>query len=190
MRRTTRPILEKMKRSASRRASRSTRRSSIRRSRKRSTKACRRRSRRCRTAPADSRGADIRNGWRIDRALGRWGNDYGRRAVAAWNGIGVNAPEDAIFMSTDLGGGKKLDGANRYVLHFDPQQLPPTEGFWSLSLYDDKQRFVANPAQPPQHRQHGSLEDQRRRLARHRDLAGQSRAATPTGCPRRKGRSA
>jgi hypothetical protein len=91
-------------------------------------------------------GADIRNGWRIDRALGRWGDDYGRRAVAAWNGIGVNAPEDAIFMTTDLGSGKKLDGANRYVLHFDPQQLPPTEGFWSVSLYDDKQRFVANPA--------------------------------------------
>ncbi len=91
-------------------------------------------------------GADIRNGWRIDRALGRWGNDYGRRAVAAWNGIGVNAPEDAIFMTTDLGGGKKLDGANRYVLHFDAKQLPPTDAFWSLSLYDDKQRFFANPA--------------------------------------------
>jgi len=90
-------------------------------------------------------GADIRNGWRIDRALGRWGNDYGRRALAAWNGIGVNAPEDAIFMSTDLGGGKKLDGANRYVLHFDAKQLPPTEGFWSVSLYDDKHRFVPNP---------------------------------------------
>jgi hypothetical protein len=91
-------------------------------------------------------GADIRNGWRIDRAQGRWGNDYGRRALAAWNGIGLNAPEDAIFMSTDLGGGKKLDGANRYVLHFDAHQLPPTDGFWSVSLYDENQRFVANPA--------------------------------------------
>src|SRR6185503_12903459 len=41
-------------------------------------------------------GADIRNGWVVDRALGRWGNDYGRRAVAAMNALGVNAPEDAI----------------------------------------------------------------------------------------------
>ncbi|MCC6867946.1 MAG: DUF1254 domain-containing protein [Burkholderiales bacterium] len=90
-------------------------------------------------------GADIRHGWRIDRALGRWGTEYGRRAVAAWNGIGQNAPEDAIFMSTYLdGGGKRLDGANRYVLHFAAGALPPTDGFWSLSLYDAQQKFVPN----------------------------------------------
>lgn len=90
-------------------------------------------------------GADIRNGWRIDRAQGRWGNDYGRRAVAAWNGIGVNAPEDAIFMSTYLdGGGKRLDGANRYVLHLPANALPPTDAFWSLSLYSNEQKFVPN----------------------------------------------
>ena len=90
-------------------------------------------------------GADIRNGWRIDRAMGRWGNDYGRRAVAAWNGIGANAPEDAIFMSTYLdGGGKRLDGANRYVLHFPANAMPPTDAFWSLSLYSPEQKFVPN----------------------------------------------
>ncbi len=90
-------------------------------------------------------GADIRHGWRIDRALGRWGTEYGRRAVAAWNGIGQNAPEDAIFMSTYLdGSGKRLDGANRYLLHFDAGALPPTDGFWSLSLYDGQQKFVPN----------------------------------------------
>jgi hypothetical protein len=98
------------------------------------------------TASKGLAGADIRNGWRFDRALGRWGAEYGRRAVAAWNGIGVNAPEDALFLSTYLdAGGKKLDGANRYVLHFDAAQVPPTEGFWSLSMYDEKQHFVANP---------------------------------------------
>lgn len=90
-------------------------------------------------------GADIRHGWRIDRALGRWGTEYGRRAVAAWNGIGINAPEDAIFMSTYLdGAGKRLDGANRYVLHFDAKALPPVDGFWSLSMYTPEQKFVAN----------------------------------------------
>jgi hypothetical protein len=98
------------------------------------------------TASKGLSGADIRNGWRIDRALGRWGTEYGRRAVAAWNGIGLNAPEDAIFMSTYLDGtGKKLDGTKRYVLHFDAPLVPPTDGFWSVSLYDDKQQFIANP---------------------------------------------
>jgi hypothetical protein len=95
-------------------------------------------------------GADIRNGWVIDRALGRWGNDYGRRAVAAINGLGVNAPEDAIFMAARFdAGGHRFDGANRYVLHFDKGAAPPTDAFWSLSLYDDNRRFVANPLNRP-----------------------------------------
>jgi hypothetical protein len=90
--------------------------------------------------------ADVRNGWEIDRDLGRWGVDYGKRAVAAWRGIGVNAPEDAIFMRAVFdGGGHRLDGANRYVLHFDKATAPPTEGFWSVSIYDEAQHFVANP---------------------------------------------
>lgn len=91
-------------------------------------------------------GADIRNGWVIDRALGRWGNDYGRRAVAAMNGLGANAPEDAIFMAARFdAGGLRLDGTNRYVLHFDKEAMPPTDAFWSVSLYGDNRRFVANP---------------------------------------------
>ncbi|MEO8751214.1 MAG: DUF1254 domain-containing protein [Casimicrobiaceae bacterium] len=91
-------------------------------------------------------GADIRNGWVIDRALGRWGTDYGRRAVAAMNGLGVNAPEDAIAMAARFdAGGHRFDGANNYVLHFDKDASPPADAFWSLSLYDDNKRFVANP---------------------------------------------
>jgi hypothetical protein len=97
-------------------------------------------------AAKNGTGGDIRNGWIFDLALGRWGNDYGKRAVAAYNGLGLNAPEDAIFMATHLdAGGRRLDGANRYVLHFDNGKAPPADGFWSLSLYDDRQHFVANP---------------------------------------------
>jgi hypothetical protein len=48
-------------------------------------------------------------------------------------------------MATRLdAGGHRLDGANRYVLHLDSGHLPPSDGFWSLSLYDDQQHFVAN----------------------------------------------
>ena len=98
------------------------------------------------TASQRGTGGDIRNGWRFDTALGRWGTDYGKRAVAAYLGLGLNAPEDAIFMATYLdASGHRLEGTNRYVLHFDAGKAPPTDGFWSLSLYDDQQHFVANP---------------------------------------------
>jgi hypothetical protein len=90
--------------------------------------------------------ADIRNGWMFDQDVGRWGTDYGKRAVAAWKGLGINAPEDAVFLSTFLdAGGRRLDGRQKYVLHFDAGKTPPAEGFWSVSLYDEQKRFVANP---------------------------------------------
>jgi hypothetical protein len=90
-------------------------------------------------------GGDIRNGWTVDTSVGRWGTDYGKRAVAAYVGLGINAPEDAVFMATHLdASGHRLDGSNRYVLHFDKGNAPPASGFWSLSLYDDAQHFVAN----------------------------------------------
>jgi hypothetical protein len=88
---------------------------------------------------------DIKNGWELDLAVGRWGTDYGKRAVSAAMGLGINAPEDAIFMATRLdGNGHRLDGANRYTLHFDKGNAPPADGFWSLSLYDENGHFVAN----------------------------------------------
>jgi hypothetical protein len=97
------------------------------------------------TAAKGTGSADVRNGWTIDRDLGRWGVDYGKRAVSAWRGLGVNAPEDAIFLTAHFdGGGHRLAGTNRYVLHFDRASIPPADGFWSVSVYDDKQRFVAN----------------------------------------------
>ena len=156
----------------------------------RSTRASRPRSRRCRTAAKGLAGADIRNGWRIDRALGRWGNDYGRRAVAAWNGIGLNAPEDAIFMSTDLdGSGKKLDGANRYVLHFDANQLPAHRGLLVAFAVRRQAALRRQSGEPLQPRQHRPPARECGRLARHRRSRTRIRARCATGCPRPRGRS-
>lgn len=41
--------------------------------------------------------------------------------------------------------GKPYHGSNRYLLHFDQDQLPPVNGFWSLAMYDSEGYFVENP---------------------------------------------
>ena len=121
-------------------------------------------------------GGDIVNGWTVDVAVGRWGTDYGKRAVAAYVGLGINAPEDAVFMATHLdASGHRLDGTNRYVLHFDKGNAPPTDGFWSLSLYNDQQHFVANALDRYNIGSNSELQAKCGRLDRHLHSGRQSR---------------
>jgi hypothetical protein len=65
------------------------------------------------------------------------GNYYLKRAIVAQLGLGANLPEDAIYpinLADDTG--KPLDGANRYILHFERSAIPPVNAFWSVTLYD------------------------------------------------------
>jgi hypothetical protein len=97
-------------------------------------------------AAAKGSTGDIRNGWTIHWDLGRYGTNYGLRAVIASFALGANAPEDVIASTSRLdGGGRPLSGANKYVLHFDKGKTPPATAFWSLTMYNDKHFFVANP---------------------------------------------
>jgi hypothetical protein len=41
--------------------------------------------------------------------------------------------------------GKPYTGASKYVMHFEKGQLPPVDGFWSLTMYDAGYFFVDNP---------------------------------------------
>jgi hypothetical protein len=41
--------------------------------------------------------------------------------------------------------GRALSGTRDYVMHFPPGGLPPNDAFWSLTMADAKNRFVANP---------------------------------------------
>ncbi len=88
---------------------------------------------------------ELKNGWTVQWDLGRYGTNYGYRAVMALLNLGANAPEDAIFAATHLdAAGRPLNGANAYVLHFDKNNTPPTQAFWALSMYGDERTFVAN----------------------------------------------
>jgi hypothetical protein len=86
------------------------------------------------------------NGWIIFEKTGLYGTDYLDRATITWYGLGANRPQDAVYPTSELSAdGKPYDGANKYVIHFDKDELPPVNGFWSLTMYDAQYFFVANP---------------------------------------------
>ena len=97
-------------------------------------------------AASKETGAPV-NGWRVPpMVLGNFGTDYGARAVVALVGLGANLPQDAVYPSAFVDGdGKPLDGANKYVIHFDKGATPPVNAFWSVTMYDADSFFVANP---------------------------------------------
>jgi hypothetical protein len=91
--------------------------------------------------------ARVVNGWQMNTdTMGVYGNYYLKRACVAQYGLGANQVEDAIYPMGPVDvDGKPLDGANDYVLHFEQADLPPTSGFWSVTLYDNEGFQVANP---------------------------------------------
>ncbi|WP_428679782.1 DUF1254 domain-containing protein [Sphingopyxis sp.] len=88
-----------------------------------------------------------RNGWgSMGSNIGVYGNDYLQRAFIGFAGLGALPPEEAIYPMAPLDSdGKPLTGASNYVLHFEKDQIPPADAFWSLTMYGADQFFVANP---------------------------------------------
>jgi len=87
------------------------------------------------------------NGWSVPPMnLANFGTAYGVRAVVALVGLGANLPQDAVYPSAFVdGNGEPLTGRNRYVVHFDKEQMPPVNAFWSITMYNAESFFVDNP---------------------------------------------
>jgi hypothetical protein len=86
------------------------------------------------------------NGWVFTTKTGIYGTDYLARATITAIGLGANRPQDAVYPTSEgEAAGKPYSGSNKYVMHFDKGQLPPVNGFWSLTMYDAEYFFVANP---------------------------------------------
>ena len=86
------------------------------------------------------------NGWIvIPKDFANYGTDYTTRAGIALIGLGGIRPNDVVYPTAfDDGDNKPLDSANRYVLHFDKGQTPPTNATWSVSMYDPQGYYVPN----------------------------------------------
>lgn len=80
--------------------------------------------------------------------ISRFGQEYDYRALVAIGGFGANPVDVAVYMKAgydDAGGA--LSGENAYILHFEPDALPPVEenGFWSITAYGDDDFLIDDP---------------------------------------------
>jgi hypothetical protein len=106
------------------------------------------------------------NGWVNLTNLGRYGTDYETRAGVAFVGLGADLKEDTIYPSAYVDGdGNRFDGANKYVLHFEKDQFPPTNATWSVSQYQGNfyvvnalNRYAIAPWMPLKYNADGSLD--------------------------------
>lgn len=91
--------------------------------------------------------ARVVNGWQMNTdTMGVYGNYYLKRAAVALVGLGANQPEDAIYpLNLADADGKPMLGENNYTLHFNKEELPPVNAFWSVTMYDEAGFQVANP---------------------------------------------
>jgi hypothetical protein len=86
------------------------------------------------------------NSWITMYGLGRPGNGMFLRAAHAQLFPGpVNTQEEAMYWWTNAdGAGHTLSGRNKYIIHFPAGELPPNHAFWSLTMGDAQNHFVAN----------------------------------------------
>ena len=86
------------------------------------------------------------NGWITIYGCGLPGNGMFFRAACSQIFPGpVNVPEEAMYWWAHVdGSARTLSGEHDYTMHFLPGGLPPNDAFWSLTMADEKNRFVAN----------------------------------------------
>jgi hypothetical protein len=89
---------------------------------------------------------EIKNDWQMVYGTADFGTNYVFRAAVDYQGLGANLNDDAVYFTTFIdGNGNKFSSDKKYVLHFDKDGIPPVNGFWSLTLYNDKMAFADNP---------------------------------------------
>ena len=86
------------------------------------------------------------NGWSTMLGCGAPGNGMLMRAACTLAFPGpINTQEEAMYWTASVDGANHyLSGEHNYIMHFPADGLPPNNAFWSLTMGDAKNRFVAN----------------------------------------------
>src|SRR5262245_36973519 len=85
------------------------------------------------------------NGWNRSTNNAQFGIDYFNRTGTSKSNMFDNRPSETQYFYTDHdGAGPELNGSDSYRITFPAGQEPPVNGFWSLTLYNDKHLFHPN----------------------------------------------
>ena len=85
------------------------------------------------------------NGWNRSVNNAEWGYDYFNRTGTARSNMYDNRPSETQYFYTDNSSqGEHLAGKNNYRIVFKAGELPPVQGFWSLTLYNNNHFFYQN----------------------------------------------
>lgn len=90
-------------------------------------------------------GKDAGNGWNRSVNNSQWGLDYYNRAATSRSNMFENRPNETQYYYTDLDSDdQQLVGEELYEVTFAAGDLPPVDGFWSLTMYDPDHFFYPN----------------------------------------------
>jgi hypothetical protein len=85
------------------------------------------------------------NGWNRSQHNSAWGLDYHNRAATSKSNMFENRANETQYFYTDTdSGGDPLSGEHTYEITFTSGDLPPVDGFWSLTMYNDAHFFHPN----------------------------------------------
>ena len=92
-------------------------------------------------------GIPLPSGWTTVVNGAAFGTDYLTRTAVARSNVFVNRHHETkyYYLDVDAAGGR-LDGRQRYTIHFPAGRLPPAAGFWSLTAYDARHTIPAHSA--------------------------------------------
>ncbi len=90
-------------------------------------------------------GKDAGNGWNRSVNNSQRGIDFQNRAATSRSNMFENLPNETLYFYTDYDSRRtRLTGVESYEVTFAAGQLPPVDGFWSLTMYDDDHFFYPN----------------------------------------------
>ncbi|MFK0378350.1 DUF1254 domain-containing protein [Pandoraea sp. NPDC090278] len=90
-------------------------------------------------------GVPVGNNWIAPQNGAQFGTDYFSRTAAAKANIFVNPRRESAYFAQEYDGqNQRLTGEHEYRVTFPKGELPPVNGFWSVTLYDEAHFFAPN----------------------------------------------